>query len=359
MPRETPVINIAGRRVAEDVPPFVIAEIGINHGGSIDRALKLVDAAARAGAHAVKLQTIVATDLVAPSCPAPAHVDATSMVDFFGQFELTEAAHRAVVERARLHGLITMSTPFSERAVDMLQRVGIDAFKIASGDVTWDQLIARCAASGKPLVISTGMATLAEAKHAVEIARMAGATNVALLHCVSAYPVPQGSENLLAIQTLSAECGVPVGFSDHGADTFAYPLAVALGAALYERHIALDGDAEAIDAAVSSTAHQLEAAIADGRRAWGARGSGQKACLAAEAVNRTASRRSLCAARDLPAGTVLGPDDFVALRPATGYSPSILFALCGLRLARPVRYGTPIGAEHFEAFTLLEKDRVA
>ncbi len=281
------------------------------------------------------------------------------MVDFFGQFELTEAAHRAVVERARIHGLITMSTPFSERAVDMLERVGIDAFKIASGDVTWDQLIARCASSGKPLVISTGMATLGEAKHAVEISRMAGATSVALMHCVSAYPVPQGSENLLAIQTLTAECGVPVGLSDHGADTFAYPLAVALGAALYERHIVLDDDTEAIDAAVSSTAHQLEAAIADGRRAWGARGSGQKACLAAEAVNRRASRRSLCAARDLPAGTVLGPDDFVALRPATGYPPAILLALCGLRLSRPVAYGSPISAEHFEASTIQEKNRVA
>jgi sialic acid synthase SpsE len=301
----------------------------------------------------------VATDLVAPSCPAPAHVDATSMVDFFEQFELTEAAHRAVVERARAQGLLTMSTPFSERAVDMLERVGIDAFKIASGDVTWDQLIARCASTGKPLVISTGMATLAEAKHAVEIARMAGGTSVALMHCVSAYPVPQGSENLLAIQTLAAECGVPVGLSDHGADTFSYPLAVVLGAALYERHIVLDDDAAAIDAAVSSTARQLETAIADGRRAWAARGSGHKACLAAEAVNRTASRRSLCAARDLPAGTVLGPDDFVALRPATGYSPSIMLALCGLRLSRAVTYGTPIAAEHFEAFTLREKDRVA
>jgi sialic acid synthase SpsE len=350
---------IAGRRVASDVPPFVIAELGINHGGSLDHALALVDAAADAGAHAIKLQTIVAERLVSPVCPAPAHVDAGSMVDFFRDFELDEVAHRAVVDRARALGLKVMSTPFSEAAVDLLERVGVDAYKIASGDLTWDQLIARVAATGKPVVMSTGMATLAEARQAIDIAHAAGASDVALLHCVSAYPVPRGSENLLAIQTLADECAVPVGLSDHGPDAFAFPLAVALGAALYERHLVLEGDTHAIDAAVSSTPRELEAAIGNARRAWAARGSGRKACLSAESVNVTASRRSLCAVRDLPAGTVLTPDDLIALRPAIGYPPSLLLALCGLTLARPATAGTPITAEHFETFTLMETDRVA
>jgi sialic acid synthase SpsE len=358
-PREMPAIAIGGRRIGVDLPPFVIAEIGINHGGDVAQALALVEAAARAGASAVKLQSIVARELVAPDCPAPAHVDAASLVDFFRQFELDEHAHHLVVDRARSLGLRVLSTPFSERAVDMLERVGVDAYKIASGDVTWEQLIARCAATGKPIVISTGMATLAEARGAVDVARAAGARDVALLHCVSAYPTPRGSENLLAIRTLAAESGVPVGLSDHADDTFALPLAVALGASIYERHLCLDDDPDAVDRAVSSTPGQLADAIAAARRAWLALGSGRKACLAAEAVNVTASRRSLCAARDLPAGTIVAAADLIALRPATGVPPSSLGAICGLQLKRSARRGEPITPAHFDTFAIPEQGRVA
>jgi sialic acid synthase SpsE len=357
VPHDVSKLTIGGRAISPVVPPFVIAEIGINHGGSLAKALALVEAAAEAGAHAVKLQTIVAHDLVSPVCPAPAHVRAESMVEFFSQFELDEDAHRAVADHARSRGLRVLSTPFSETAVEVLERVGVDGFKIASGDLTWDQLIARCAATRKPVVISTGMATLGEARHAVEIARAAGAAGVALLHCVSAYPVPLGSENLRAIAALQS-CGVPVGLSDHGTDTFAYPLAVALGSCLYERHIRLDGDESAPDAAVSSTSHELAAAIANGRRAWAALGSGSKACLEAESVNVIASRRSLCAAKDLTAGAVVGSSDLVALRPGTGYPPSAWPLICGRRLARPLRRGEPFAPSHFET-DYLESHRVA
>lgn len=356
---EIPAITIAGRRVAEDLPPFFIAEIGINHGGSLDRALALVDAAASVGAHAVKLQSIVARDLVAPSCPAPAHVAATSLVDFFAQFELDEAAHRAVAERARARGLRVMSTPFSEAAVDMLERVGVDAYKIASGDLTWDQLIMRCAATGKPLVMSTGMSTLAEVKHAVAVARLAGAEQVALLHCVSAYPVPAGSENLFAIRTLAQECQVPVGLSDHADDTFAVPMAVALGASIYERHLVLDDEDDAIDRAVSSPPAEMAAAIRAARRAWSALGTGRKACLGAEKPNLIPSRRSLCAARTLMPGEIVTAPDLVALRPGTGVPPGQIAAVIGRRLARAVAYGEPITLAHFESLIQPETNRVA
>lgn len=359
MPHECPAISIAGRRIADDIPPFVIAEIGLNHGGSIDRALALVDAAAAAGAHAVKLQTIRAEELVAPSCPAPSHVEAESLVDFFRQFELDEAAHHAVAERASLRGLKVISTPFSESGVDLLERVGVDAYKIASGDLTWDQLIVRCASTGKPLIISTGMSTLAEAHHALAVARLAGAEHVALLHCVSAYPVPKGSENLLAIRTLAHECRVPVGLSDHGEDTFALPIAVGLGASLYERHLVLTEDDTAIDRAVSSTPSELAAAIRAGRRAWSSLGSGRKACLAAEAANAVASRRSLCASKDLPEGHVLTAADLVALRPATGVPPSLLGSVLGRRLSRALSFGQPLTIAHFDQHTLSETPRVA
>jgi sialic acid synthase SpsE len=359
MPLDCPAISIAGRRIAEDIPPFVIAEIGLNHGGSVDRALSLVDAAAAAGAHAVKLQTIVADELVSPTCPAPAHVNAASLVDFFRQFELDEAAHHAVAERASLRGLKVISTPFSEASVELLERVGVDAYKIASGDLTWDQLVLRCAATGKPLIISTGMSTLAEAHHALAVARLAGAEHVALLHCVSAYPVPRGSENLMAIRTLAADCRVPVGLSDHSEDAFALPIAVGLGASLYERHLVMPDDADAVDRAVSSTPVELAVAIRAGRRAWSALGSGRKACLAAEAANLVASRRSLCAASDLPPDHVLAPADLVALRPATGLPPSSLGLVLGRRLVRPLLRGEPLTHAHLEALPMSENDRVA
>ena len=147
---DTTRLTIGGRAVGRSHPPFVIAEIGLNHGGSLDRAIALVDAAADAGASAIKLQTIDAAFLVAEHAPAPAHVAATSMVDFFRTFELDEPAHRTIVSRARSRGLAVMATPFSERAVRMLGGLGVDAFKIASGDVTYARLIRACGASGKP-----------------------------------------------------------------------------------------------------------------------------------------------------------------------------------------------------------------
>jgi sialic acid synthase SpsE len=355
---DQPAISICGRRIAEDMPPFVIAELGVNHGGSLDHAIALVDAAAAAGVQAIKLQTIIARDLVSPVCPPPSHVRTESLVDFFEQFELDEAEHMALTDRARMRGLKVISTPFSEAAVDLLERVGIDAYKIASGDLTWDQLIARCASTGKPLVISTGMATLAEVQHAVAVARMAGAAQIALLHCVSSYPVPRGSENLLAIRTLAEACAVPVGLSDHGDDTFAAPMAVALGASLYERHLILDVDAAAVDREVSSTPAELEATVQAMRRAWLALGSGRKACLSAEAGNINASRRSLCAARHLPAGTAITSADLIALRPGNGVPPGSLDTIVGKRLARAVAKGEPVTYASFE-FSLPESGRVA
>ena len=359
MSPEKPGIVIAGRRVAADQPPFVIGEIGLNHGGSVDRALALVDAAAAAGADAIKLQTIVARELVAPACPPPAHVAAASLADFFATFELDQDAHWRVMARARARGLATLSTPFSESAVDLLEQIGVDAYKIASGDLTWDQLIVRVAATGKPMVISTGMASLDEVRHAVALARSAGAHEIALLHCVSAYPVPTGSENLLAIRTLANAFGVPVGLSDHGSDTFALPIAVTIGAAIYERHLVLEGDDEAIDRPVSSRPEELAIAIRDGRRAASALGTGRKRCLDAELPNVIPSRRSWCAARALPAGTTITASDLIALRPGSGIAPGALSTIVGRPLIVPVAAGQPITAAFLAPHQVSEADRVA
>lgn len=337
---------------------FVIAEIGLNHDGSVGRALALVEAAAAAGASAVKLQTLIASELVLPDAPAPAHVAATSMTDFFGRFELDEAAHRRIVARARERGLAVMATPLSERAVDVLQRAGVDALKIASGDITWEALIKKAARTGKPLVISTGMSDLDEIARAVDWAQSAGAAGLALLHCVSAYPVPRGSENLRAIATLSRAFGLPTGLSDHGPDGFALPMAVALGASLYERHIMLDAGDGSIDADVSSTASQLADIIRDAERAMAALGTGEKICLPIERDNLIPSRRSLYAARRLGAGTILSAADTIALRPGGGMSPDRQQDLIGSVLLRDMDPGTPFVEADIES-PIEGTDRVA
>lgn len=328
----------AGRRI------FTIAELGLNHGGSVDRALAMVDAAARAGASGVKLQTLDAARLVRAGAPAPAHVNAGSMVDFFRQFELGRVDHARVRDRAREHGLAFLSTPLHEAAVDLLESVGCDAYKIASGDITHDRLIRRAARTGKPLLISTGMSGVAEIEAAVTWATQAGARQIVLLHCVSAYPVPRGAENLYAIAELADRFGVAIGLSDHGSDPVAVPVAVALGACVYERHLSLGLGYDEVDADVSSTSEDLAEAIAVAERARLSLGGGKR-CLPEEAVNLVASRRGLYAARALAQGHVVRRGDILALRPANGLPPAAWERLVGAVLRRPMAAGAPFEPE--------------
>lgn len=332
-------LEIAGRGIGAGHPVFTIAELGLNHGGSLERAIAMVDAAARAGAAAVKLQTLDAARLVSRQAPAPAHVRATSMVDFFRAFELDRREHAAVRDRARLRGLAFISTPLHEAAVDLLESLGCDAYKIASGDITHDRLIRRAARTGKPLLISTGMSSVADIGQALAWAREAGARDIAVLHCVSAYPIPRGGDNLGAIAELGRLFDVAVGLSDHGTEPLALPLAVALGASVYERHLSLGPPYDEIDADVSSTAAELAEAIVAAERARAAIGGGGKRCLPEEAVNRGASRRGLYAARALGFGHVLRPADIVALRPANGLEPRDWTRLVGRPLRRPMTAG--------------------
>jgi len=332
-------MTIGGRAVGGDAPLFVVAEIGLNHGGSVDEALALVDAAAEAGASAVKLQSLRGETLVAPSCPPPAHVSCDSLQAFFHTFELDADAHRAVQRRAAERGLVFMSTPFDEDAVAMLEEMKCDAYKIASGDVTHHRLIARAAATGKPLIISTGMSELEEVAAALDCARTAGARDIALLHCVSSYPVPFASQNLRAIATLAREFRVPVGLSDHGTEALDVALAVALGACIYEKHIVTGPNSHAIDAAVSATPRQLETLIGLAARARLSLGDGQRTCSAAELPNRVQSRRGLYAKRALKYGHVITADDVIALRPASGLGAQYHNGLVGSRVVRNIEAG--------------------
>jgi sialic acid synthase SpsE len=347
-------MRIGTRAIGGGAPLFVVAEIGLNHDGDPERALTLVDAAARAGASAVKLQSLRAETLVAPDRARGdgatlAHVDAPSLRDVFARYELDEAAHRAVAARARAHGLAWLSSPFDEAAVDMLARLGCDALKIASGDITHHRLIATAAATGRPLVISTGLSTLEEVAAAVSCARDSGAASLALLHCVSAYPTPDDQQNLAAIRTLASAFGVPVGLSDHTADASGVAAAVALGADLYERHIKASDTDPVIDAAVSSSPEALGRIVAAAAATQARLGSGLRTPQAAEQANRQGSRRALYATRDLPAGTVVGEGDVIALRPERGLAASRWRELVGTRTVRAVAAFEAFRAEDLDA----------
>jgi sialic acid synthase SpsE len=335
--------EIAGRQVGAAAPLFVMAEIGLNHDGSLERALTLVDEAARAGAQAIKLQSLYADRLVAASCPPPMHVDVASLRDLFARYELDEAAHAAIAQRARRLGLGFISTPFALDAVDMLHRVGVDAYKIASGDLTHHALIARAAKTHKPLIISTGLSTMRDVADAVACAREAGASRIALLHCVSAYPVPDDQQNLGAIRTLADTFGVPVGLSDHSLHHHAsgepLAIAVALGASIYERHLKPENGDACLDEAVSSNSTELAAAIGAAARAKRAIGHGRREPQPAEIGNTTPSRRALYAVRDLAPGDVVTVDDIIALRPGDGLSAVHYAALAGTRLTRAIAAG--------------------
>ena len=331
--------DIAGRQVGTTAPLFVMAEIGLNHDGSLDRALTLVDEAARAGAQAIKLQSLYADRLVAASCPPPLHVNVSSLRDLFARYELDEAAHAAIAQRARRLGLGFISTPFALDAVDMLDRLGVDAFKIASGDLTHHELIARAAKTGKPLIISTGLSAMGDVADAIECARAAGGRQIALLHCVSAYPVPDDQQNLGAIRTLADTFGVPVGLSDHSATGESLAIAVALGASIYERHLKPENGDACLDEAVSSNSTQLAAAIDAAARAKRAIGHGRREPQAAEIGNRTPSRRALYAVRDLASGDIVKAEDIIALRPGDGLSAVHYAALAGTRVSRAIAAG--------------------
>jgi sialic acid synthase SpsE len=337
-------LMICGRVVDHDQPLFVVAELGLNHGGHLARALRMVDAAADAGASAVKVQSFRADRLIAPGCPPPSHVHATSLRSFFHAFELDESDHRAIADRAHERGLAMIATPFDEDVVGWLESAGCDAYKIASGDVTFPALIKRAAATGKPLLLSTGMSDVEDVRLALETARTAGARHLVLLHCVSAYPVPAGQENLGALTELSRLFGVTVGLSDHSSDLLSVPLAVALGASVYERHFALDGEPDQIERELSSTPDELRTVIEMAERARAVLGDGRKVCRPAERGNRSASRRSLHATRNLRAGEVLDVSAVVPLRPATGIDPRRADEAIGRRLVRDVTAGEPIGA---------------
>lgn len=343
-------IEIAGRAVGEDEPVLVIAEAGVNHNGSVERALELVDAAAEAGADAVKFQTFDAARLASESAPLSSYqereTEAESQVAMLRELELTAEEFRQLAERSAERGLLFLSTPFDDASADLLAELDVPAFKVGSGDLTNTPFLAGLAARGRPILLSTGMAILEEIRQAVDAVRAGGDPGLALLHCVSGYPTPPEQANLLAIDTLRREFELPVGYSDHTTGIEVSLGAVARGAVIIERHYTLDRGLPGPDHSLSLEPAELAELVAGIRKVEVALGDGEKRPMPAEEENLAVVRRSLVAARDLGTGDRVAREDVEIKRPGGGMAPSRLDQLVGAELTRPIHAGEQFSEEH-------------
>jgi len=318
---------------------FIIAEAGVNHNGDLDLAKCLVDAAAEAGADAVKFQTFTADRLLTVSAPKAKYQlsgtdNSESQFEMIRKRELSRADQSQLCEYAKQKNITFLSTPFDEQSADFLEELGVPLFKIASGELTNLPFLQHVATKHKPMLVSTGMSCLGEVEEAVRVIRSAGCAQITLLHCTSSYPADPRECNLRAITTLHQAFNVPVGYSDHTAGIEVSVAAVALGACVLEKHFTLDRNLPGPDHCASLEPHQLKAMVTAIRNVECAFGDGVKRPMKSEEDTKAVARKSLVAAIDLPAGTVLGVSHLVAKRPGTGISPGELSRLVGRTLAK-------------------------
>lgn len=323
---------------------LVIAEIGANHEGNLDEAKRLIEAAAKAGADAVKFQTYRAEKLVASS--------ETQRRTHFRRLELTDEAFQTLAQVALEYGVIFLSTPFDVESVDLLDPL-MPAFKIASGDLTAAPLVAHIASKGKPIILSTGMADLAEIAEAIGVIEDASPLGteapVVLLHCVSSYPTPDAEAQLQAIPYLRDRTGRLIGYSDHTLGIEACLAAVALGARVIEKHFTFDKSRTTMrDHQLSADPADLAQLVKGVRRIEAMLGECAKGLRSVESANRVSMRRSLAARVGIPAGTVIAASMLTVLRPGTGLAPSQIGDAVGHRAARALQPGEIVTADAIE-----------
>jgi len=330
---------------------FFIAEMSGNHNQSLDRALQMVDAAANAGANAIKLQTYTA-DSMTMDIDAPEFIIENPNSPWYGRnlYSLYKEGatpfewHHAIFTRARERGIICFSAPFDDPSVDFLESLNAPMYKIASFEIVDLPLIRRCAQTGKPLIISTGMASPEEISDAVAAARSVGCRELYLLKCTSAYPAPYAEANLLSIRSIMRRYGCPVGLSDHTMGTRAAVVAVALGARVIEKHFTLSRAEGGIDSTFSMEPSEFQLMVKECREAF--------ECLGTHEIGPSPSelpglkrRRSLYVSEDLPAGTTLTINNLRRIRPGNGLKPKFLGCVLGRKVRVDVVRGTPLSWE--------------
>ncbi len=334
--------NIGNKEISENSQTFIIAEAGVNHNGSVELAKKLIDVAARAGADAIKFQTFVTEELVTPRAKSAAYqqknVGKSSQFELIKQLELTMDDFEELARHARKKDILFLSTPFDLKSAEFLSSViNVPAFKIASGEITNLLLIKQVARYHRPIILSTGMATLGEIESALKWIRQEGEDRVVVLHCVSSYPTPLEQANLRVINTLRSAFNVLVGYSDHTLGITAPLVAVALGAKVIEKHFTLDKDLPGPDHGASLNPDELMSMIREIRSVERALGDGEKRLMPVEVENKKVSRKSIVARHDLKAGTVLTEDEVALKRPEGGLSPKFLPLILGKPLAVDVK----------------------
>ncbi|ABZ83332.1 neub family protein with antifreeze-like domains, putative [Heliomicrobium modesticaldum Ice1] len=378
----TQAFSVSGRMIGDEAPPLIVAEMSGNHNGSLERALQIVEAAAKAGAHAFKIQTYRADTMTLDVDQGNFRIDdqeslwsGKTLYELYAEAYTPWEWHRPILERCRELGMIGFSTPYDATAVDFLETLDVPIYKIASFELTDLPLIRRVAATGKPILMSTGMATVAEIDEAVRTARASGCRQLVLLKCTSSYPASPAASHLRTIPQLLQLFGggrgwhgepvsaatrtgrwpgagsegqgaggamaVQVGLSDHTLGIGVAVAAVALGASVIEKHVTLSRADGGVDAAFSLEPHELAMLVTETERAWQALGQVHFGPLPGESTS-LAHRRSLYVAEDMAAGELFTAQNLRVVRPGHGLPPKYYETLLGRAVNRPVAKGTPV-----------------
>jgi N-acetylneuraminate synthase len=345
------MVTIDTRQIGTSEKPFIIAEMSGNHNQSLDRALKIVEAAAKAGAHGLKIQTYTPDTMTLDLNEGEFHISdpdslwsGKSLYELYGEAYTPWEWHKPIFDRARELGIIPFSTPFDDTAVDFLENLDVPCYKIASFENTDLQLIRRVAATGRPLIISTGMATIAELDETVRAARKAGCKDLILLKCTSTYPATADNTNILTIPHMRELFDCEVGLSDHTMGVGVSVASIALGATVIEKHFTLNRADGGVDSAFSMEPSEMAQLVTETERAWQALGKIIYGPTQSEEKSRI-FRRSLYITQDIKAGEILTRNNVRAIRPGNGLPPKYLDVVIGMKVTRNVKKGMPLGWE--------------
>ncbi len=345
-------MTISSRQIGRHVAPFIIAEMSGNHNQSLELALAIVDAAAKAGAHAIKLQTYTADTMTLDIDTGEFHITdpdslwaGTSLYQLYQQAYTPGEWHKPIFDRAKELGMLAFSTPFDETAVDFLESLTVPAYKIASFENTDLPLIRKVAATGKPMIISTGMASVAELDEAVRAAREAGCKDLILLKCTSTYPANPKNSNVRTIPHLRELFNCEVGLSDHTMGIGAAVAAIALGASVIEKHFTLNREDGGVDAAFSLEPNEFKLLVSESERAWQALGKISYGTSLPEEKSKV-FRRSLYVVEDIAEGEIFTQNNVRSIRPGLGLSPAFIEKVLGLKAKEKIAKGSALQWSH-------------